>query len=250
MADKAFGVAMDSTKKDIVLNEKHNHKKYVPESILQSFASVKGVYSVNLSDNSGLAELSKAIQRALRDLPHVGKESIPKKWLEIRKALENNSEDQISYDNYLTICKKHGVDNEEKAGYISEFLHDLGVILHFQKDLILRNTVVLNTGWVTQAVYLVLFDDTLTENRGELRNEDIRRVWHEDQYRNHHAELLQMMLNFEICYQIGNSQHYIIPELLPEKAPNDVVFDDLVRGNNSLHFEYRYDFMPKASRMG
>ena len=119
---------------------------------------MQNVHSVNLADNTGLADLSAAVQQTLRTLPHVGKEPIPKKWVKIRKDLEDNPQNHISNEDYLQICKKYGINDQARAGYISEFLHDLGVILHFQKDRILRNTVILNTRWATEAVYLILFD--------------------------------------------------------------------------------------------
>ena len=36
---------------------------------------------------------------------------------------------------------------------LSGYLHDLGVCLHFQDDLILKNTIILKPEWGTAAVY-------------------------------------------------------------------------------------------------
>ncbi|HUU19241.1 MAG TPA: COR domain-containing protein [Sedimentisphaerales bacterium] len=232
----------------IVLNEKFKYKKYVPQNIVQSFKSVQKVFNVNLDGNTGLADLSKAIQQYMCTLPHVGNDPIPKKWVEIRKDLETEKEKRnyITHIDYLKICKNNGIDDEESAGYISEFLHDLGVILHFQNDRILRNTIILNTRWATEAVYQILFDNTIIENGGEFDNNDLPRVWPQSHYRDKHGELLQLMLNFELCYEIGKTQKYIIPELLPEKPSSDKNFDQYAKGKDILQFEYRYEFMPKG----
>ena len=232
----------------IVLNEKFKYKKYVPENILKSFKSVLKVCHVNLANNSGLADLSKSIQHNMCNLPHVGKDLIPKKWVRIREYLESEKEksNYITRKDYLDICKNNGIEDHQKAGYISEFLHDLGVVLHFQKDLILRNTVILNTRWATEAVYQILFDNTIISNGGEFDNGDLPRVWHQRHYREKHSELLQLMLNFELCYEIGKTHNYIIPELLPEKPSPDKDFDKYAKGKDILHFEYRYEFMPKG----
>lgn len=230
----------------IVLNEKFKYKKYVPENILQSFDSVQKVFNVNLADNTGLADLSNSIQHNMCNLSHVGNDPIPKKWVRIRKDLESDKRNYISLSDYLNICKNNGIDDEQKAGYISEFLHDLGVVLHFQKDLILRNIVILNTRWATEAVYQILFDNTIIANGGEFDNSDLPRVWHQRHYRDKQSELLQLMLNFELCYEIGKTQKYIIPELLPEKTDADKDYEQFTKEKDILHFEYRYDFMPKG----
>lgn len=232
----------------IALNEKYEYKKYVPENILRSFESVQKVYNVNLANNMGLNDLSKAIRQNLCDLEHVGKDPIPKKWVRIREKLEKDKRNYISLSDYLKICKENGIEDEDRAGYISEFLHDLGVILHFHKDRILRNTIILNARWATEAVYQILFDNTIIGNGGKFDNSDLGRVWHQTHYRDNHPQLLQLMLNFKLCYEIGNTQTYIIPELLPEKSSADRDFwtDENLKEKGLLHFEYRYDFMPKG----
>jgi GTPase SAR1 family protein len=232
----------------IVLNEKFKYKKFVPENILKSFKSIKNVFNVNLDDNTGLAALSKAIKKHLCALPHVGKDPIPKKWVRIRQDLESEKEksNYITHSNYLNICRDNGIDDKKKADYISDFLHDLGVALHFQKDRILRNILILNTRWATEAVYEILFDNKIIENGGEFDFGDLSRIWHESHYHDKHNELLQLMLNFELCYEIGKTNKYIIPELLPEKPSADKDFDKYSKEKNILHFEYRYDFMPKG----
>ncbi len=232
----------------IVLNEKFTYKKYVPETILKSFESVRKVFHVNLADNTELADLSRAIRQHLRDLPHVGKDPIPKIWVRIREALEAAESDYITRGEYLGICRDYGINDEKKAGYISEFLHDLGVILHFQKDRILRDTVIVNTRWATEAVYQVLFDNTVIGHGGAFDNDDLDRIWRQPHYQGKHGELLQLMLNFELCFEIDNHQRYIAPELLPEKPISDSDFWARKRAEEKgvLHFEHRYDFMPKG----
>jgi Leucine-rich repeat (LRR) protein len=225
----------------IVLNEKHDYKKYVSTDILQSFACIKGVLSVNLSDNRGLSDLTKAIQQHITTLPHVGKEPIPRTWVKVRRDLEIENKDYISRASYLNICYQLGVENQIQALRISEFLHDLGVILHFQKDRLLRNTVILNTSWATEAVYMILFDEKIIKNNGRFDNTNLEELWSSPEYIDKHADLLQLMIKFELCYEIGHSQEYIIPQLLPEK-PKDYTWND----KENLLFQYLYAFMPKG----
>ncbi|MCP4754999.1 MAG: hypothetical protein GY866_29325, partial [Proteobacteria bacterium] len=98
------------------------------------------------------------------------------------------------------------------------------------------------------AVYQVLFDNTVIEQGGEFDNDDLERIWSQSDYQGKHSELLQLMLNFELCYEIDNDQRYIAPELLPEKPVSDSGFwtRKIEEGKGVLHFEYRYEFMPKG----
>jgi len=225
----------------IVLNEKYNYKKYISDDIRKSFECVKDVCNINLAENSGLSNLTTVIKNFMRGLPHVGKEPIPKKWVEIRKELENKKKDYISKIEYFDICRNCGINDEIQSLRISEFLHDLGVILHFQKDILLRNTVILNTSWATEAVYLILFDESVIKNNGEFGYNELDRIWNLQEYGDKQADLLQLMINFELCYKFIDEQKYIIPQLLPERSKK-YEWDD----KENLFFEYRYTFMPKG----
>ncbi len=47
------------------------------------------------------------------------------------------------------------------------------------------------------------------------------------------------MVRFELCFQLGDSQEYIVPELLPPSPPPYAW-----NGDDNLRFAYQYDFMP------
>ncbi|MEZ5357378.1 MAG: COR domain-containing protein [Candidatus Zixiibacteriota bacterium] len=232
----------------IVNNEKYKYKKYVPEEIINSFDSIIDVFNIDLKSNKGLTDLTKEIQEHLRDLPHVGKNPLPKKWVQIRIDLEKDNRDYISLTEYFDLCLKYKIKDRHKALFISQFLHDLGVLLHFQDNLILENTLILNTKWATEAVYYVLLDSSIAAKGGKFDNSDLARVWGDAHYAEKQGELLQLMLKFELCYQIEQTESYIIPELLPDKPLNDKEYwgSGHLRDEGLIHFEYRYDFMPKG----
>ncbi len=69
------------------------------------------------------------------ELPHIGN-PLPKVWVDIRRDIENlkmSGRDFISQDEYFCICKKY-YRKIDSALYLSEYFHDLGVIIHFQQD--------------------------------------------------------------------------------------------------------------------
>lgn len=55
-----------------------------------------------------------------------------------------------------------------------------------------------------------------------------------------HIDLVELMKNFELCFQLPNTNSYIIPELLRANQPEL----DWWHYEDNLKFKYQYDFMP------
>lgn len=177
-------------------------------------------------------------------LPHLGT-ALPKVWIDIRAELDTLREEgveHISYKEYLRICKKYYQD-EETAIFLSEFFHDLGVILHFTDDPDLRETIFLNHDWVTRGVYNVLDNQRVKNKLGNFTDNDLAYIWQHDKYKDQRKALLALMKNtkFELCFEIKPG-HYLAPQLLPV----DEIDYEWNGSVPQLHFEYRYHFMPKG----
>ena len=101
-------------------------------------------------------------------------------------------------------------------------MHDLGVCLHFKEDMLLKQWVILKPTWGTDAVYWMLDNEQVIANYGCLNKDDLARIWHEVEYEDMQAQLLRLMINFELCYEIdgpGQGGEYIAPQLLPVEKP-------------------------------
>jgi internalin A len=122
---------------------------------------------------------------------------------------------------------------------LSGYLHDLGVCLHFQEDPILKNIVILKPRWGTDAVYKVLDNKEVIKNRGHFATQDLDRIWSDEKYSKMRNELLQLMINFKLCYRIADQNSYIAPQLLPP-TPLDYKWN----GTDNLIIRYTYEFMP------
>lgn len=223
----------------IVLNKIDERVKEIDQASLKDrFDNIVDFCKVSCLDGRGIMELSQKIKETIVTLPHVGNEW-PNTWTKIRREIEKDTRDYIDYPEYLNLCKQFGL-NEEKAIYLSSYLHDLGIILHFQDDKILKNTVILKPEWGTNAVYKILDTKKIVENKGRFTFDDLKLIWDNCKYpSNKHLELLQLMIKFELCFPLLDSNEYIIPELLSPVKP-------LLNWNNekNLKFEYHYEFMP------
>ncbi|MBE7383544.1 MAG: leucine-rich repeat domain-containing protein [Leptolyngbya sp. SIO1E4] len=232
----------DSSPVFIVKNEKQDRHCDVNEGQLRGeFNNFRETLATNLKTNRGLDEIRRKIQQYITDLPHVGTR-LPKKWVDIRRALETDQRNYISLVEYYRICEANGFTHQADQLQLSEYLHDLGVCLHFQKDPILKHTVILKPEWGTAAVYKALDTKEIYDNLGRFTRTHLDIVWSDDEYADMRDELLQLMMRFKLCYQIpGTDDQYIAPQLLSSNKPA-YNWDE----PPTLLLRYRYGFMPKG----
>jgi Leucine-rich repeat (LRR) protein len=231
----------------IFQNEKAGRSKSIDEDGIKGrFPNVKGFYRGNLDHPNAAEALEEAILLHLQRLPHVG-DAVPAKWLAIRAELEERKQHvpYVSCKEYLQIYGRHLELNETKALQLSQYLHDLGVFLHFQDDPLLARLVILQNDWATDAVFNVLDDELIKARSGYFDRADCQRIWAHSSYEEMHPELLALMEKFELCYKFPDRQPetWLVPQLLspytPEALKDWPQADDLV-------FTYRYDFLPKG----
>jgi internalin A len=239
---KVVELLSDNSPVFIVKNEKQERQCEVNERALRGeFTNLKEVLPTNLSTNRGLAEIKDTIEQYITRLPHVGT-PLPKLWVGVRCALENDSRNYISLEQYRQICQLNNLTNREDMLRLSRYLHDLGICLHFQDDSTLKHYIILKPEWGTTAVYKVLDNQTVKKNLGCFTDSELKDIWFDSKYAEMRDELLQLMMRFKLCYPIPNRlKHYIAPQLLEFNQP-DYDWDE----NNNLILRYKYQFMPKG----
>ncbi|MEH2003725.1 COR domain-containing protein, partial [Nostoc sp.] len=239
---KVVELLSDKSPVIIIKNEKQDRDCPVNERELRGeFSNLKETLATNLETNRGLTEIKEAIQLYISRLDHVGT-PLPKLWVRVKAALENDSRNYISFEEYSTICRLNKLTDRKDMLRLSNYLHDLGVCLHFQDDSTLKHYVILKPEWGTTAVYKVLDNDNVKKKLGCFTKNTLKDIWQDDEYADMRDELLQLMMQFKLCYEIpGRPATYIAPQLLSiEKA--DYTWGD----RNNLILRYTYDFMPKG----
>jgi len=230
----------------VLLNEKNHqsltnfnpiyYEKHYPGMIKEvrdiDFASEDGRYQT----------LTTHLKTHLTSLDHVGN-PLPKQWISIRNALEKLQVEHayITFKEYKIICEQHRITEEHQQLTLSQYLHDIGTIVHFQKETGISHWIILDPNWVVGAVYSILTDKTVHQQQGRFGKDWLFDRWH--QYAMDEQDfLLSLMLKnrFDICYATdASNEHYIVPQLLPVQTPT-FTFN---RSNNLL-FRYQYTFMP------
>jgi len=187
----------------------------------------------------GIRSLRKLIRKEAWNLPLMGT-FWPPSWLNVRRALETDTRHHMPYGEYLMLCRKHDIKTSE-AGTLSRYLHDLGIILHFHSDELLRDTIILKPEWGTDAVYKVLDADVLRERNGVLHERDLPDIWADQTLypKDKYATILRLMAHFELAFPIGEKDCYVVVGLLSEK---EIEYD--WNPESPLTFEYHYDFLP------
>lgn len=224
----------------IVKNEKQDRSRELDEGRLRArFDNLVEVMSCNLATNRGLDDVVRRIRGLLEGLPHVG-DALPTSWKRVRERLESDARDTMTQPELLDICSTEGFSKTSDALHLSGYLHDLGVHLHFQRDPVLKNLVILRPTWGTDAVYRVLDDAVVAQAEGRFDRSDLERIWHEPEFEYLHDELLQLMRKFELCYPLAEGI-WIAPQLLGQDRPDY----RLGPGAESV-LRFEYPFMPKG----
>ncbi|MEM8639845.1 MAG: COR domain-containing protein [Cyanobacteria bacterium P01_G01_bin.54] len=240
---KIIELLSDNSPVLIIKNEKQNRQCQINDRALRGeFTNLQEIFVVNLADNRGLETLKTAIQQYISRLEHVGT-PMPGHWVRIRAVLENYAQTRnyIDLNEYFDLCRQNGFDDRDRMLAVSQYLHDLGICLHFQTVKLLKKTVILKPEWATGAVYNVLDTDKIQNNFGRFSDDDLADIWHEGDTAEMRDELLALMQEFELCYEIpGCKGRYIAPQLLSNEQPQ-YDWDD----NENLILRYRYDFKPK-----
>jgi len=199
------------------------------------------VYKVNLLNNDGLNDLEKAIQFHLQNLPFT-KQTVPTSWFNIDKALQNEAKAKhnyfITFDRFREICKEVAdITTKDGIKDVADFLHQLGSILWYAQNPLLKQKVILERHWATEGIFKIIFNEAISKT-GKFSLEDAEKIWETDEaYCFYVADLIEMMKEFRICISTKSDPNlYLVPALLTENEPENVewIYD------KRLIVEYQY----------
>ena len=210
------------------------------------YPNVKALHKVSCKDGSGMqafiADLSAEIAQS-----EMLQTTWAASWWEVKEALENAEEPYVSIRTFQQICQEKGVEKKEHQNVLLQYLHDLGVILHFP-EFELKDINVLNPSWITEAVYKIINSKRLAENKGILKYLDLEYMLNEEQFDDakqtftlkaeysatEQKHIVELMKQFELCFPY-NEKSVLVPNLLSVEIPK-YDFDTA----NALKFVYDY----------
>ena len=218
--------------------------------------NVKETLAVSAAKGWNIDELRNTISEQLQNAPKlknlIGYDLGPG-WSAVRNELEILALEQpyLKYDEYLKICKTQDI-SEENAEDLSQFLTDIGVVIHFPDNTILKEMVILDPRWTTKIIYRLL-NEKIKENEGQfkkseltvnMKKEELEKFSKEFRFRDEREIqiFLELMSKFEICFELPNEKDsFIVPQFLPEEKP---AFD--WESKKAIRYGYQYDFLHKG----
>jgi internalin A len=229
------------------LEEGHTSALKNEASIRERFGNVRNFMSVDLSkagdtDYKAFQDLEAEIRHLACGLPHIGKTYL-RSFNDVREALKDlaTTKTHIDWDSFEALCRKTGMTDTDTMRDYAHYFHQLGIALWFEDDLHLANYIFLRPKWIIDALFELLYDGDNLRQQAIISEKDTLTIWKKTDYRGMHGNLLRLMKNFEMCYElVGDTPQYIIPQLLPtDRAtysppthPTKVVF--------------QYTFLPKG----
>lgn len=226
----------------IVGNKIDQHPLDIDRTGLQKkYPNIVGILETSAATGAGIEALKAAITEQVNSLPHV-RDLLPETWFTVKTKLEGLGRESnfITHDKYLELCAENEVNDETSQRTLIGFLHDLGVVLHFQDDPRLEALGILNPQWVTNGVYKILNSHALFQNKGVLTVSMLDEILNLPEYpRGKRLFIVDMMKKFELCYDIEPDKTFLVPDLLPKDQP-DLNF------NGVPAFEYAYPVLPSS----
>lgn len=227
----------------IVGNKIDQHPLDIDRTGLQKkYPNIVGILETSAATGAGIEELKAAIAEQVNNLPHV-RDLLPETWFTVKTKLEELGKQSnfITHDKYLELCAENKVSDETSQRTLIGFLHDLGVVLHYQDDPRLEALGILNPQWVTNGVYKILNSHALFQNKGVLTTSMLDEILNLPEYpRGKRLFIVDMMKKFELCYDIESDKTFLVPDLLPKDEPAELKF------NGVPAFEYAYPVLPSS----
>ena len=227
----------------IVGNKTDQHPLDIDRTGLQKkYPNIVGILETSAATGAGIEALKAEIAKQVDALPHV-RDLLPETWFTVKSKLEQLGKEKnfITQDEYLNLCDTNDVTDETSQHTLIGFLHDLGVVLHFQDDPRLEALGILNPQWVTNGVYKILNWKPLFENKGVLTLPMLNDILKPPEYPSgKRLFIVDMMKKFDLCYDIEPDKIFLIPDLLPKDEPYTGDWD------NALAFQIHYNVLPSS----
>lgn len=236
--------------------------------LADEFPQIK--YFLKTSCLDGEEENIEDLKNALEDLipkAEMFKTEIDERWFPIKEQLQKDTKEKNYIDEsaFVKICNDNDLSDKIEQESLIRFLHDLGIVLNFDKVLDkandnLKEYFVLDPYWITYGVYQILTSSYAAKQNGIVAMDKLEFIINEEEDKQQTYEandarkiqysryqrtfLLEILREFKLCFVKDNS-HFIIPDLLDTKEPKEAtaIFKN---NSNKLSFIYEYEYLPKS----
>ena len=179
----------------------------------------------------------------------------PISWVKVKEALENMTSHYIMGTAYQDICAKHQVDENQKP--LLHWFNDLGISFCCcgEEDYALEDYVILKPDWITNALYIILFNHLEGVLNGLIphksiydilknahSNPNIRCTMPQARYTSGDIQyVLGIMRKFSLSFPHGDD-HEFLPMLCQQNSTVNVQY--YRKDSEILEFNMEFDYLP------
>lgn len=173
----------------------------------------------------------------------------PISWNNVKKTLSEMGENYIADSRYRNICLDNGIEDEKIQNWLLDWFHDLGVSFNYRKkNQLLGGYMVLKPTWITNAIYIIIFNGKDRANNGIIKINDIvdllknppRSVEKIAYTIEEVPYILGVMRKFEISYAIDDENEFI--PMMCDK--NEREGAELFNDENCIEYFMEYEYLP------
>ena len=187
---------------------------------------------------------------------------IDERWISIKEKLQEETKSYrfLNETRFLEICNEFQLSESREQKNAINFLHDLGLVLHFE-NVNLSEYYVLDPYWITYGVYRILTSAYAGNNNGVVSMNKLEFIVNEEKdknesYRppkykkiqyspNQRLFLVAILNQFKLCFYLPDHDQFIIPDLLATSEPNKIT-EPIRITENSIRFVYEYEYLPNS----
>lgn len=225
----------------------------------KDYPQIKAILYVSCQDNENINAVKQALAKAIPKTA-LYETKIDVRWKAIKEELQQqtNKVHYLSETNFMQVCEKHGLSKASEQLSAITFLHDLGILLHFEQ-LDLSEYFVLEPYWVTTGVYQILTSPFAQSKKGEIPKEDLKYIINEEEDKinaycpqkrirygaNEVRFIADIMTRFRLAYYTNNGETLLIPDLFENHTPLAET-DLFTEATDALRLVYEYSYLPKS----
>ena len=176
-------------------------------------------------------------------------------WSRLKEKLQDMEKPYIFGDDFQKICDDCGVtDSDNIRRDLLNWFSDLGVSFCYSGSASLEDYVVLRPDWITNAIYIVLFNKAETAQNGQVSHEVIykmlssrdmekyRRTVTKATYKSHEVDyVLKVFRKFRLSFLAEDGIEFI-PMLC--KANANPISGEYENDPDALEFRMHYEYLP------
>ncbi|MCI9217279.1 COR domain-containing protein [Lachnospiraceae bacterium 42-17] len=209
-------------------------------------------FSQDEFNNSFQKELFSEVEK----IPYIN-EPFLDSWNLLKNRLQYMKEYYINEYMFQEICEECGVEaDKEVRSSLLEWFSDLGISFCYRDTSALSDYMILRPDWITNAIYIILFNGGCKANNGLIRHEDIHQLlknpvkkddWFKGvldfiSYSPVEIEyVLGVIRKFRLSYRLNDETEFI--PMLCERNEKPIA-KEMAESENALNYIIQYEYLP------